>query len=188
MIHLFGIKYESEQYNIPKSTLYKWRNYSYHKGELRKPGGGRKPALSQHDEQELVSWVHQQNQHKIAVSQQSLQAKARLMKEFKSSNPWLQGFKKRHNLSLQTPALGASSIQYSASELLHMITELWKKTYNLRKQFQLDLSLIGNMDEGPVWFESSPKKTLTQKGQKTVVVQTSCKHLMFANFRALTSC
>lgn len=45
MIHLFGIKYVSEQYNIPKSTLYKWRNYSYHKGKLRKPGRGRKPSL-----------------------------------------------------------------------------------------------------------------------------------------------
>lgn len=176
LVNAYGVQYVSKNYNMPASTLYKWTTYQYHYGKLRKPGGGRKTVLSSSDEQQLLAWVHTQNQHKIAVSQQALQAKARILKDgFKATNSWAQGFKKRHNLSLRSPTLGSSASEHSANELQQKIQTLWQKVHTSRLQHNIDLSFIGNMDEVPVWFENTAKKTLTTKGAKTVVVRTSGK-------------
>ena len=42
-----------------------------------------------------------------------------------------------------------------------------------RERHGYDLSLIGNMDETPVWFDMPCARTVNAKGEKTVLVKTT---------------
>lgn len=56
----------------------------------------------------------------------------------------------------------------------------------MKKKEEYELSQIGNMDETPVWFDMPTSRTVSHKGQKTVMIKTSSHEK--TRFTVLLSC
>ncbi len=112
-------------------------------------------------------------ERKLAVTAQSVRDRAQQLKQgFKASYKWFQSFMKRHNFSLRTPTVATSKL-YSAEELQPLLLNFWREALLFRQTFGIASHLIGNMDEVPIYFELAPRKTIANKGAKTVVIKTS---------------
>lgn len=168
-----GVKYVSEKFKIPQSTLYGWRQRTWAFGRLRRHGGGRKPLLREDQEIQLNSWIIARRDRKLVVTSQNVKDKAKLMNPaIKASDKWLQGFLNRHQLSLRTPTIATSKL-YPPNELREMLINFWQSVLLARQQFSVEVKYIGNMDEVPIYFEMPPRKVINKRGAKTVVVKTS---------------
>ena len=63
--------------------------------------------------------------------------------------------------------------QKLASQLESKISSFYSECARFLKIGNYPLSLIDNMDKIPVFFDMTPEKSLVQKGQKSVTIQTS---------------
>lgn len=168
-----GVKYASTTFMIPQSTLYGWRRRTWAFGRLRQHGGGRKPVLNERQEIELASWILARRDRKLVVTRQDVKDKAKLIHaNVAASDKWLQGFLRRHQLSLRTPTVSTSKL-YPLAELQPMLLNFWQSVLCARQTFGIGAKYIGNMDEVPIYFEMPPRKVINKRGAKTVVVKTS---------------
>ena len=59
------------------------------------------------------------------------------------------------------------------SQIESKTSSFYSECAKLLKIGKCPLSLIGNIDETPVFFDTLPEKSLVQKGQKSVTIRTS---------------
>ena len=130
------------------------------------------PAL----EQELVCWVEEQRKSGFVVTRNMIRlralacAKQSKITDFKGPISWCSRFLKRNDLVLRQRTKLAQKLP---EDLEEKITLFQSVVIKMRKKEQYDLSQIGNMDETPVWFDMPTSKTVTAKGEKTVLVRTT---------------
>lgn len=142
-------------------------------GRLRRHGGGRKPILTENQEIELCSWVLARRDRKLAVTPQNVKDRAKSIKpDFAASDKWLQGFFRRHNLSLRTPTVSTSKL-YTREELCKELDNFWTAIMTGRQNHSIPVKFIGNMDEVAIYYEVPARKVVQKRGSKTVVVKTS---------------
>lgn len=130
------------------------------------------PAL----EQELVCWVEEQRKCGFVVTRNMIRlralacAKQSKITDFKGTISWCSRFLKRNDLVLRQRTKLAQKLP---EDLEEKITLFQSVVIKMRKKEQYDLSQIGNMDETPVWFDMPTSKTVSAKGEKTVLVRTT---------------
>jgi len=106
------------KYKIPPSTLRNWRKTVQEgkelpKGAKRRCGAGRKPILSENEEEELVDWVQEWRNRGAPIDTQILRTKAleltpdktygKEAKPFKATSGWSKRFLDRHDLVARVP-------------------------------------------------------------------------------------
>ena len=99
--------------------------------------------------------------------------------EFKASHGLIEKFFSRHKLSLRSHT---SVRQKLPSQLESVLTKFYADAAKFIRIGKYPLSLVGNMDETPAFFDMVPSKCIAPKGTKECVVCTSGgekKHLTF---------
>ena len=90
--------------------------------------------------------------------------------EFKASCGWIEKFFNRHKLSLRSRT---SISQKLPSQLESVLTKFYADVAKFMRIGKYPLSLVGNMDETPAFFDMVPSKCILAKGTKECVVCTS---------------
>ena len=125
-------------------------------------GGGQKinwPEI----EEKLMTWLNRHREKGVRVTGKALKREAlRLHKTegnqgFKASCTWLRKFMKRHNISFRR---ATHVSQKCVSILDDKVQNFLKFVIRLRKRQNYDLSMIGNMDETPIWLDMPGDYTL----------------------------
>ena len=80
---------------------------------------------------------------------------------FDASRGWVRQFKERHNLALHRKTSLYQKLPY---QLESKIFSFYFECARFLKIGKYPLSLIGNMNETPVFFDMVPEKSLVQKG------------------------
>ena len=98
---------------------------------------------------------------------------------FKASTGWIKGFKKRFNLTLRIPTLKiplkkwdshrVNSIPVDVMEKIKLYDAFYTKLMTTNKYDDDD---IFNMDETPIWFNSTIRSTVDVKGKKEIALKT----------------
>ena len=90
--------------------------------------------------------------------------------EFKASRGWIEKFFNRHKLSLRSCT---SASQKLPSQLESVLTKFYADAAKFKRIGEYPLSLVGNMDETPAFFDIVPSKCIAAKVTKECVVCTS---------------
>ena len=128
--------------------------------QLKKLHSGGITALSEEHENELVEWIEEERGKGRAVTNSMVCAMAREIrgrygishKQFTASDGWLTRFKHRWGFSYHV-ATGAS--QHLPSEHLSLIYQFRLYIAQLCTQHSYDKSMIFNMDQTMVRFDTS---------------------------------
>lgn len=135
------------------------------------------PAL----EEKLAEWIIESRQSGLIVTRTKIRIRALNMSkdsafqslkpvDFVASSGWCNRFMNRHALCLRTRTKLAQKLP---KDLEEKIGSFQKFVIHLRKQYDFELSQIGNMDETPVCFDIPSNRTVEQKGVKTVFIKTT---------------
>ncbi|GBC46309.2 CENP-B homolog protein 2-like [Rhizophagus irregularis DAOM 181602=DAOM 197198] len=112
-------------------------------------------------EEALTLWVLKALENSVDISDQVLHEKAMMfaslykIENFKGSNGWINGFKKRHNLSCYLKQGEA------ASAPLEKLDEFRKELQDLIRGYSLDD--VFNCDETGLYWKMEPKRTISDK-------------------------
>ena len=112
------------------------------------------------------------------VSVLSLQEKAKIVIQphnpaFAASRGWVEKFFLRHRFSLRNCT---SVSQKLPQQLEGALTKFYEEAGRFMRIGKYPLSLIGNMDETPAFFDMVPAKNICKTGSKECIVRTSgCK-------------
>lgn len=88
-----------------------------------------------------------------------------------ASRGWLELFMKRHSMSLRRRTTVSQRLP---SDLLPFkVTAFIVNTRRLRILKQYPLSLMGNMDETPLWMDMPGETTVTRTGDRSVPIRTT---------------
>ena len=145
---------------------------------IRLPGAGRKPLLGE-SELEIVSWIKTQREKMIQVEETGIiqlaiqTAAAKQISDFKASDGWFTGFKKRHNIVLRI--VTSYSRRFTDAELDKKQREYVTQLLLEIQSKEVDYTYIFNMDETPIWKDTPPKRTYDIVGAKSVPCLTT-KH------------
>jgi len=129
-------------------------------------------VLSQEMEDDIGLWVRSLREEGVPVSQQMIMLKVLFVSNeeglagFAASYDWLDCFKRRHGLSLR--ARGTHGQQ--APENIREIAEKFAGSV-IEVATRLDVQEIWNADETAVFFEFLPRKTVDERGTRTVWVR-----------------
>jgi hypothetical protein len=93
----------------------------------RLAGGGRKPVLTQEQEAALEDWIMGQRKQKLRVTEKMVQNYARVAYKIIASDMWMQGFMKRHGLSMRL----RTTTKEVNSEKLHEIVKHFRALISL---------------------------------------------------------
>lgn len=170
----------ARKWNIAASTVSTWKKESVndvqrHSGG-RKIGGGRHLSYDQEIEENVVAWIYEKREQQLTVSRDSVRRHiTSLTKEkfpdFKASAGWLTKFMDRNNFSLRKHT---SLSQKLPSDLEVRLMVFYKHLRELRIEYELDEdTLIINMDEVPMVFDTVPANTVHRRGEKDVKVKTT---------------
>ena len=157
-------------------------------------GGGRK-ANQPDMEEALLSWVSDLRCSHLRVTRTQIQRKAlelsqgnqtkqayqyavmtlyfsyaSLDADFTASHGWLERFLGRHSLSLRRKTTVSRRL---SRDLVPKVTAFIIKTRRLRMKKKYSLSLIGNMDETPLWLDMPGETTVTHTGDRSVTIRTT---------------
>ena len=168
----------SRKFGVGESSIRDWRKQRDQLKELpskrlRLTGGGRK-AQAPDMEEELSAWIDSQRSLHIRVTRSAIQLKARELyegeEEFSASRGWLEKFLKRKGFSLRRRTTVSQRLpEDSLSKVSLFILRIRK----LKIDNQYPLSMIGNMDESPLWLDMPGDTTVSRVGEHTVSVQTT---------------
>ena len=89
---------------------------------------------------------------------------------FVASQGWLYRFMKRHKISLRRKT---TLSQRLPRDLVPKIAQYIIKIRRLRLKHKYDLSMIGAMDETPLWLDMPAPTTLDFRGVRSVPIKTS---------------
>jgi hypothetical protein len=167
---------------IPLQTIQGWAKRDQgeiRRGKHRKTGGGRRAALAHWFEAEQYEWLTGLREIGAPVTAQLFmehvraQAKESEMPVLKFSRGWLKGFQRRWKLSFRKPSEVKPDASLSLAVIDHIICNFWRNIVQQRKDFNIPLSRIINIDEVPVWFDALPQKVLDKIGVKRAFVKTN---------------
>ena len=168
-----GVKSKSviaKEFNIPASTLSTFiKNKDKIEEEFtnlkKKAKKQTKVRKSKYPELEkcLIKWFTQEREKKIPLSGPILQSKAKefadrlQISNFEATNGWFDGFKKRHgiifkNVCGESGAVNVNEASEWKKQLLQMIDNVKAKD-------------VFNVDEAGLFFQCTPDKSLTFKGE-----------------------
>lgn len=138
-------------------------------------GAGRPLTYPLEVENDLVCWILKLRDMHFPVSVLALQEKGRSVicphnPTFNASRGWVQKFFARHRLSLRSRT---SVSQKLPQQLESSITKFYLDAGRYMRIGKYPLSLVGNMDETPAFFDMVPAKSITKTGTKECVVRTS---------------
>ena len=139
------------------------------------PGAGRPLSYPVELEDQLIKWILVLRDLNFPVSILALQEKAKNLiqpgnPEFKASRGWIDKFFSRHKLYLRSRT---SVSQKLPSQLESVLTKFYVDAAKFMRIRKYPLSLVGNMDETPAFFDMVPLKRIAAKGTKECVVRTS---------------
>ena len=137
-------------------------------------GAGRPLSYPVELEDQLIKWILVLRDLNFPVSILALQEKAKNLiqpgnPEFKASRGWIENFFNRHKLSLRSRAVS----QKLPSQLESILTKFYANAAKFMRIGKYPLSLVGNMDETPAFFDMVPAKCIAAKGTKECMVRTS---------------
>ena len=126
-------------------------------------------------EDQLIKWILVLRDLNFPVSILALQEKAKNLiqpgnPEFKASRGWIEKSFSCHKLSLRSRT---SVSQKLPSQLESVLTKFYADAAKFMRIGKYPLSLVGNMNETPVFFDMVPSKCIVGKGTKECVVRTS---------------
>ena len=181
-----GIIKAANYFELDKGMISRWVKLK--EKWLREPsqnnkrvGAGRKSFYSE-AEKELYDWIIEQRKQGLAVNYTIARVKMLdILKkpdmislygdstnEFKTSNRWMSGFMKRHNLSWRRRTKISQKLPSQTNELLENFRQFITR---LRTEKLFQLSNILNMDETPVWFDMAGNFTIDTTGEKTIHIR-----------------
>jgi len=91
-------------------------------------------------------------------------------KEFKATKSWCARFMKRNDFVIRRQTKIAQKLR---EELENKIFNFQRFMINQRKKHNYLLSNIGNMDETPMNFDMVGNRTISSKGEKTILLKTT---------------
>ena len=168
----------ARKFSVDDKRVREWRKQKNSLTELptkkrRLEGGGRKAAYPNLEEV-LVSWIEQLREENLRVTRSSVQAKALELvpqeEEFVASRGWLEKFFRRNGFSLRRRTTVSQRLP---EDLQPKVISFIMKTRQLRLKNQYPLSMIGNMDETPLWLDMPGETTITHTGDRSVPVRTT---------------
>ena len=126
------------------------------------------PAL----EEELMVFVSDRRRRGVGVSTRDLRKEAKRQNNttFGGSVNWVYAFLRRHNLSIGRRTHIAQKLPADHEDKL---MEFQQFIIRQRKNFDYDLSQIGNADQTPLTFDMPYNTTVNTKGAKTVQLNTT---------------
>jgi hypothetical protein len=170
---------------IPMSTLRDWvrkKDQPIPRGMKRRKGGGRKPLLSEKKELQLYNWLMSARAKGAPITAEFfLRYVKRVTKlsdlrrpvHFACTRRWLAGYFRRWNLTLRTGALISPLSLVQGTELDQNIANLWKHCNLLRERYQIADCNVINLDEVPIWFDSSHRLVIDEKGVKRARIRSN---------------
>ena len=163
---------ESTVRNIVKSTIPDDVNLS-DKGN--RPGAGRPLTYAKEVESELVAWILQLLDLHLPVAVLALQEKTKKVIQphnpiFAASRGWVEKFLTRHRLSLRNRTSVSKKLP---QQLEGVLTKFYEDAGRFMRIGKYPRSLVGNMDETPVFFDMVPVKSICKTGSKECIVRTS---------------
>ena len=169
----------ARKYDIDEKRVREWKKQKDQLGSLnskkrRLDGGGRKAALPDMEE-ELVTWIESLRAQNLRVTRSNVQSKALELtqargEDFRASDGWLQKFLKRHSFSLRRRTTVGQRLP---QDLITKVVGFIMSTRKLRHSKDYPLSLIGNMDETPLWLDMPGETTITRRGERSVPLRTT---------------
>ena len=154
----------------------------------RLSGAGRK-ACSEMLEKMFFEWIVDQRRNRLRVSRKMVQRKAldlwneeptgisndASVQSFEASKGWLDRFLKRYGVTLRKRTTLAQSIPSQVvPKLLDFI--VYTRSMIMKHIESEDLSLIGAMDETPIWLDMPGETTLDISGVRSVPVKSTGHH------------
>jgi len=146
MVGEIGVPQTARLVHIPQATIHNWQRTQNQlpKGK-RRPGGGRKPILSQSDEEELAKWVQTLRNDGLAVTQTLVRIKAKSTYSgevpWKCSQGWMDNFCQRWKLSLRIPTEQKGSAN-TMEERNEKIQRFWRHVIAVRIFVQMVKSFL----------------------------------------------
>ena len=127
-----------------------------------------KTKMGQFEKGKSVAWIFNMNDLNLPCSSQLLHNKAKLRitpynPHFTASRGWIQKSFNRHSLSLRRRT---SLSQKLPAQLESKLRSFYNQCARVLRIGKYPLSLIGNMDETPMYFDMVPLKSITQRGKK----------------------
>jgi len=136
----------AREYNVHEKRIREWRKnkeilMNSPKDCRRLKGAGRKPLLNQQIEEALYNWIVSTSNERVAITKIELQQKALELSQknipeakFTASSAWVEGFLKRHSLSVkdQEDHAPAHIDSYSAPTMVKEEEQI----YNFESQVQ----------------------------------------------------
>lgn len=176
----------SKTFDIDRKRVIEWRKSEIkirsmiEGGELlmsgkRKPGAGRKVQFEEIDSQ-LITWIEKCRDLGVRVTGKGLKRECLKLhrlngnQSFKASCGWLRTFMKRHNISFRRATHVAQKLP---AELQEKRQNFLSYIIRMRRIRNYDLSMIGNMDETPIWVDMPGTSTIHLSGAKTVSMKTT---------------
>ena len=146
---------------------------------LRRANRGKKaawPGL----QTDLLGWITEKRNNGLAIVPSLVRLKALKMakdekygipaRHLKAGNQWCQCFMKRNDLLLRQRTTVAQRLPDDYEE---KIVRFHHFVINLRKDYNYPLHVIANMEETPLTFDMPPNRTINDKGEKTIKIQTT---------------
>ena len=168
----------SRKYHVNEKLVRDWRRNAKKIEEMPKNKCAMRGKSCQWPEleSELVTWVEDQRRSGYVVTRNMIRlralsiAKKEQIANFKGTVGWCTRFLKRNDLVIQQKTKIAQKLP---EDLEDKVTSFQRFVIKMREKEEYELSQIGNMDETPVWFDMPTSKTVTSKGEKTVLVKTT---------------
>ena len=173
-----GNKATQREYGINKSNIREWRKKKDLLTKLPKSKMADRGSKAHHPalEEELMVFVSDRRRRGVGVSTRDLRkeakkiAKRRKITTFCGSINWVYAFLRRHNLSIRRHT---NIAQKPPARHEDKLMEFQQFIICQRKNFDYDLSQIGNADQTPLTFDMPYITTVNTKGAKTVQLNTT---------------
>ena len=127
-------------------------------------------------EKNFFDWVNEQRANGYIVTRMQIRIKAiRAARELKINNfkgtvSWCARFMTRNKLVLRQKTKVSQKLPQHYEE---KVTSFHRFIIRQREKMAFTLAQIGHMDETPVWFDMPHARTVSNVGEKTVLVKTT---------------
>ena len=166
------------EFGINQASIREWRKKKDRLKKLPKTKQAERDSKAHFPEVEAESmtWIEDQRRQGIAVSTaeirlQASQVAQRLkISSFGCSVNWVYAFLQRNDLSIRRRTYIAQKLPEDSEEKLFQFQRF---IIHQRKEFDYELSQIGNADQTPLTFDLPYQTTVSTKGSKTVTVNTT---------------
>ncbi|CAG8808694.1 12277_t:CDS:2, partial [Dentiscutata erythropus] len=173
-------------FNVDHTQISRWRvkeeEFKNARKTSRRVGSGAS-SLYPLTENSLKEWIVKRRQRGIAVTPKNVKfcmtnllsnefklSYSNALNTFKASDPWLNFFMNRFNLSLRRRT---KTSQKLPKDLYEKVTEFYSFINELRINNNFELNCIANMDETPIYFDMVGAYTINDRGARTVPIRTT---------------